>query len=195
MLKKEKKISWRLDFLKLAVESRDCRTRNSNTSFWSPDKVTNWEQMNHPCMDVNVESMNWLVSYCTISSGRSSSCSNMSQCLFYMYSVSYNMKQQTFVRSSSVAKALSRKNSHHRHIFSILSFWVDLYCISELFMRRRSRTKGQVSVSLKMWYTTKKGRNWDFPSSNSTCSQLIYIYIYFNFTQQTCIHSISFDFS
>ena len=49
-----------------------------------------------------------------------------------------------------------------------------LYCISELFMRGRSRKKGQVSMSLKMWYTTKKGKNWDFTSSNSTCSHLIF---------------------
>ena len=89
---KRKKIFWRLGFLKLAVKSRDCRTRNSNTSFWSPDKVTLWEPyVNHPCMDVNVESMNWLVSNWTISS-----CSNMSRCLFYIYSVSYNMKQRAF---------------------------------------------------------------------------------------------------
>ena len=38
-----------------------------------------------------------------------------------------------------------------------------LHCISELFMQGRRRKKGQVSVSLKMWYTTKKGKNWDFP--------------------------------
>ena len=42
-------------------------------------------------MDVNVESMIWLVSYCAISS-----CSNMSQYLFYMYSVGYNMKYLAF---------------------------------------------------------------------------------------------------
>ena len=57
--------------------------------------------------------------------------------------------------------------------YSILSFTHSfaLSCISELFMRR-SRKKGQISVSLKMWYTTK---NWDFPSSNSTCSRLIFL--------------------
>ena len=52
--------------------------------------------MNHPCMDVHVESIpNWLVSYHTISCSQTSS-SSMSQCLFYMYSVSYNMKEQAF---------------------------------------------------------------------------------------------------
>ena len=51
--------------------------------------------MNHPCMDVHVESMNWLVSYCTISYSQTSS-SNMSQYLFYMYSVSCIMTQWAF---------------------------------------------------------------------------------------------------
>ena len=37
------KRKWRWDFLKLAVKSIDCRTKYSNTKFWSPDKVKNWE--------------------------------------------------------------------------------------------------------------------------------------------------------
>ena len=60
-----------------------------------------------------------------------SSCGNMSQCLFYMYSVSYNMKQRAYlVRSSSVAKVFTRKTRTidipNRSIiitaYSILSF-------------------------------------------------------------------------
>ena len=93
--------------------------------------------MNHSCMNLYVESMNWLVSYCTISWSQTNS-SNMGKCLFYMYNVSYNMKQRAagfyLVRSSSVAKVLTRKTRtidisvwHIIAAYSFLSFWVDLY--------------------------------------------------------------------
>ena len=61
--------------------------------------------MNHPCMDVHVEPMNWLVSYCTILAARLVLYSNMSQCLFYMYSEHETAGfYLAIARSSSVAK-------------------------------------------------------------------------------------------
>ena len=92
--------------------------------------------MNHACMHVHVETMNWLVSYCI--SSRQTNSSNTSQCLFCMYSFRYNVKQRAagfyLVRSSSVAKMRIRKTRTTdisiRPIiaaYSILLFWVDLY--------------------------------------------------------------------
>ena len=99
-------------------------------------------------MDVNVESMNWLVTYCAISC-----CSNMRRVSVLLYSVSLNnnMKQRAFTlldlvlwRRYSPVKLTHRPGKLHIHIYyyirniiasySILSFylsWVDL-CTASL---------------------------------------------------------------
>ena len=142
MLKKKKKIFWRLDFLKLAVKCRDCRTTYSNTSFCllgQGHKLRAVCDVDEPSMHARICKIDELTDWFRIVSIPCSqiTSSNMIQCLFYKYSVSFNMKQRAadfyLVRSSSVAKVLTRKtrtiDMSIRPIltaYSILSFWVDL---------------------------------------------------------------------
>ena len=63
----------------------------------------------------------------------------------------------SFHLSGDLLLLLERKSPRLRIPIQLM---LDLWTIHA----RRSRTKGQISVSLKMWYTTKKGRKWDFPS-------------------------------
>ena len=144
--------------------------------YWWRTKIMSYSSDYRRCMDVNVESMNWLVLYCT-----TSSCSNMSR--VSVMHVTWNSGLFTLLDLVLWRRYSPEKLAHVYYCirpiiaaYSILSFWVEFICTASLnyscgeaVRRVRSTFYSRCDTQLK------RGKNWDFPSSNSTCSQLLFL--------------------